>query len=75
MDEEAAMRYWNKYPFFCLYNKFMSQWAWQSRFINECPTSEEIFLRRLFETEDSLAPSLGFPKLIGDITFGRKEIL
>lgn len=55
LDEDAAKKYWNKYPFFRLYRDFMSSWAWQSRFKSERPSPEELLLRKLFETEDELA--------------------
>ena len=54
MDEEAAKRYWNKYPFFRLYSDFMSSWAWQSRFKSNRPSAEELLLRRIFDTEGEI---------------------
>ena len=31
MDENAATRYWNKYPFFALYHEYLNLWKWHIR--------------------------------------------
>jgi len=54
MDKQAAKRYWNKYPFFRLYKEFMRNWAWQSRYKSELPTTEELLLTAIFTEEDEL---------------------
>ena len=32
MDQNAAYRYWNKYPFFSLYQEYLNIWSWHMRF-------------------------------------------
>lgn len=52
MDKEAAKRYWNKYPFFSLYNDFLSSWRWQSQFKGSRPPFEELLYRAIFCIDD-----------------------
>lgn len=42
-DEQAARRFWNKYPFFYLFDKYLDTWAWSSRFMGKEPTLLERF--------------------------------
>ena len=52
MDAKAARKYWNKYPFFRLYHKYMDSWDWYRHFENEMPTPGELLLNAIFsETE------------------------
>jgi hypothetical protein len=48
MDELAARRYAEKYPFFGLYNEFLRRWAFSSGFKGEAPTPEEQLLLAIF---------------------------
>ncbi len=48
MDNVAATKYWNKYPFYKLFKKYLSVWQWNSEFIDPKPTAEELLLNRLF---------------------------
>lgn len=54
MDMKAAMKYWNKYPFFRLYRKYMDAWSWHQNFIGEMPTVEELFLKAIFSDKDDI---------------------
>lgn len=54
MDMQAAMKYWNKYPFFHLYRKYMDAWSWHQNFIGKMPTVEELFLKAIFSDEDDI---------------------
>ena len=47
-DEEAAKRYWNKFPFFRLYRDFIAQWQWNQQFKDPMPKAEEYLLNAIF---------------------------
>lgn len=52
LDDGVAMyKYWNKYPFFKLYDLFLDTWAWNSRY-KERKITEEILLKKLFDEND-----------------------
>ena len=54
MDMQAAMKYWNKFPFFRLYRRYMDTWSWHQNFIGEMPTIEELFLKAIFSDADDI---------------------
>lgn len=41
MDKRAALKYWNKFPFFSLYNEFIAKWVWYAKFKSKPPTPAE----------------------------------
>lgn len=53
-DMTAAKRYWDKYPFFELFQKYNSVWYWNARY-QEAPSAEEILMKAIF-TDDTIAP-------------------
>lgn len=48
MDEGAATRYWDKYPFFALYHQYRHLWKWNQQFKDPEPTAEVILLNAIF---------------------------
>ena len=48
MDKEAARRYYEKYPFFRLFDKYLTVWNWYSEFKSERPTAEDYLLHAIF---------------------------
>lgn len=54
MDEKAARKYWNKYPFFRLHSQYVDTRKWNHRFIGEMPTAEEVLMRAIFTEENPL---------------------
>lgn len=49
MDKRAALKYWNKFPFFSLYNEFLAKWIWYAQFKSEQPTPAELLFSKLFD--------------------------
>lgn len=47
-DEEAAKKYWNKYPFFRLFRDYLAQWKWNQQFKDPMPSAEELLLNAIF---------------------------
>lgn len=47
LDETVIYKYWNKYPFFELYDFFLEEWAWNAKY-KEKLTAEEAFLYAIF---------------------------
>ncbi len=47
-DQEAAVKYENKYPFISLYRDFKEKWAWYSRYKTKMPTAEEYLFNAIF---------------------------
>lgn len=48
MDSNAAVRYWNKYPFFRLYKQYLHLWEWNQHYKDPEPTAEEVLLNAIF---------------------------
>lgn len=48
MDEDAAKRYWNKYPFFRILGNYLAQWEWNERFKNPMPSAEDLLINAIF---------------------------
>lgn len=51
MDRQAAVKYWNKYPFFPLYDQYLSAWSWHQNFVGNQPTAEELLIRAIFSDD------------------------
>lgn len=47
-DEDAAKRYWNKYPFFRLFRDYLAQWEWYQQFKDPMPSAEDLLLNAIF---------------------------
>lgn len=54
MDMQAARKYWNKYPFFRLYRKYLDVWSWNQNFIGKKPSPEELLMKAIFSDEDDI---------------------
>ena len=48
MNEDAAGRYWNKYPFFYLLSEYISYCEWYSHYEGERPSPAELLLNVIF---------------------------
>lgn len=48
MDEKAASRYWDKYPFFSLYHQYRHLWKWNQQYKDPEPTAAEYLLNAIF---------------------------
>ena len=53
-DEQSANKYWEKYPFFPLYEKYLDQWAWDARFEGKKPTAEDFLLNAIWGDEKGI---------------------
>lgn len=51
MDKRAALKYWKEFPFFSLYNEFLSKWIWNAKFKSEKPTPGELLFSAIFDQE------------------------
>ena len=54
MDRQAAVKYWNKYPFFSLYNQYIKTWSWHKNYIGEMPTAEELIFKAIFSEGENI---------------------
>lgn len=52
MDNDAAFRYWDKYPFFRLYSEYLDRIYWASNFSGEYLNPEERLVQAIFSDED-----------------------
>lgn len=48
-DKLAALKYWDKFPFFSLHNDFIDSWVWNAQYKNSKPTAEDMLLGALFD--------------------------
>lgn len=51
MDMTVAKKYWYKYPFFRLYNKFKANWNWFFQYKNDAPSAAEYLLYVVFDNK------------------------
>ena len=48
MDKGAALKYWNKYPFFNLFHQYKHIWEWNQKFKDPEPTAKELLMNAVF---------------------------
>ena len=48
MDEGASLRYWNKYPFFQLFQSYLNRWKWTTQYEGQEPTAEDLLINAIF---------------------------
>lgn len=51
-DANAAMRYWNKYPFFMYYDDFLHRLSWNNQYKDPMPTPEQILMNAIFNDDN-----------------------
>ena len=54
-DDCAAMRYWNKYPFFKLYKQYLHLIEWNQKYKDPEPTAEELLLNAIFTDKKGIS--------------------
>lgn len=57
MDAATARKYWNKYPFICLYRDYLSCWEWYSQYKSMKPSELELIQKIIFSKEDNIFDS------------------
>lgn len=50
-DKKAALRYWNKYPFFPLHNEFMRKRIWYAKYKSDKPSAEQLLYSAIFDKD------------------------
>lgn len=48
MDEEAGLRWWNKYPFFKFYQEYRHLWKWNQQFKDSEPSATDLLINAIF---------------------------
>lgn len=59
-DMEAGKKYWNRFPFFRMYEEFLAQWKWNQQFKDPMPSAEEYLLNAIFGTKKGIAVRLRY---------------
>lgn len=54
-DDCAAMRYWNKYPFFKLYKQYLHLMEWNQKYKDPEPTAQELLFNAIFADKKGIS--------------------